>query len=192
MIAKGLDFPNVTLVGVISADIGLNMPDFRASEKTFQILTQVAGRAGRGEKEGEVFIQTYNPEHYAIVSAREQNFEKFAEEELILRKQLYYSPFTRMARIIFRFQNLKYLQNEMRKNKILIEKIGLRLSKENIIIMGPNPAPFAKLQNYYRYHIIIKSKTISGIPKAINMIMNHIKISKRIKVLKDIDPSNLF
>lgn len=102
MIAKGLDFPNVTLVGVLNADTALNLPDFRSSERTFQLLTQVAGRAGRADKEGEVLIQTYNPNHYAIAFAKEQDYEGFYRYEMGIRKNLGYPPYYFTVGLTFR------------------------------------------------------------------------------------------
>src|SRR5262249_34732615 len=102
MVAKGLDLPLVTLVGVVSADVGLNLPDFRAGERTFQLLTQVAGRAGRGLLGGRVVLQTYQPDHYAVIAASKHDFASFYEQEIAFRRDLGYPPFRRLARILFR------------------------------------------------------------------------------------------
>ncbi len=191
MIAKGLDFVNVTLVGVISADTGLNFPDFRAAEKTFQLLTQVAGRSGRGDKPGEVIIQTYNPEHYAIVCAKNQDFESFALKESSLRKTLHYPPFYRAGRFIFSHKNEVYLKTQLEKNQKIIKKILTLFEPRKVIILGPVPTPLVKLQNNYRYHIIIKADSVSTISQAVNFLKNNLQLSSTIKQTIDIDPYGL-
>ena len=191
MIAKGLDFPNVTLVGVISADIGLNFPDFRAAEKTFQLLTQVAGRSGRGEKPGEVFIQTYNPEHYAITSAMKQDFELFAERELSLRKTLHYPPFYRIARMIFSGKDEKQLKTQFNYNKQIFLKLRTLFKPSELLVLGPVPAPIEKLKDNFRYHILLKASSVSAMSKAITFLKENLKISSVVKQTIDVDPSSL-
>jgi len=191
MIAKGLDFPNVTLVGVISADIGLNFPDFRAAEKTFQLLTQVAGRSGRGEKPGEVFIQTYNPEHYAIAFAMKQDFESFAEKELSLREILHYPPFYRLARMIFSGKDNKQLITQFNYNKRIFKKLRTLFEPKKLLVLGPVPAPIEKMKNNFRYHIVLKASSVSIMSKAINFLKENLKMSSTIKQTIDIDPSSL-
>ncbi|HNQ43306.1 MAG TPA: primosomal protein N', partial [Candidatus Cloacimonadota bacterium] len=152
MITKGLDFPFVTLVGIILADISLNIPDFRAAERTFQLLTQVAGRSGRADLKGEVIIQTYNPDHYAIFHAARQDYESFAKEELTHRKQLNYPPYCRLARILYQSSNNDLLATEMQK----LESLTTTLQSPTLVIMGPCPAPFPKVNQLYRQHLILK------------------------------------
>jgi primosomal protein N' (replication factor Y) (superfamily II helicase) len=191
MIAKGLDFANVTLVGVVLADISLNVPDFRAAERTFQLLTQVAGRSGRGEKPGEVIIQTYNPEHYAIKLATRQDFVSFAEKEMILRNALKYPPVFRLARILFAHKDEKYLKEQVNNNSGLIDKLRESYDEKLLKILGPTPAPMPKLQNSYRYHIILKADSVNLLSRAVNFLKDNLKLSSTIKTSIDIDPYGL-
>jgi primosomal protein N' (replication factor Y) len=191
MIAKGLDFANVTLVGVISADIGLNIPDFRAAERTFQLLTQVAGRSGRGLKPGEVFIQTYNPEHYAVTTATRQNFDAFAKEELKFRKILKYPPCSRIARFLFSNKNEKYLRTQVEKNRRITERLKKIFEPKTLSILGPVQAPLVKLQNNYRYHIILKADSVQTLSRAVNFLKENLNFSSTIKQIIDIDPYGL-
>lgn len=155
MIVKGHDFPKVTLVGVISADNALNIGDYRASEITFQVLTQVAGRAGRGEQNGKVIIQTYNPDHYAIECAKEQDFKKFYQIESKIRKTLKYPPFCDIIVLDFSSLNKHEIQRDTKKlhqylkNRIINEKFG-------VLLYSPLPCPVEKINDRYRWRIIIK------------------------------------
>ena len=191
MIAKGLDFENVTLVGVISADIGLNVPDFRAAERTFQLLTQVAGRSGRGKKSGEVIIQTYNPDHYSITTALEQNFLTFVEKELRLRKHLKYPPEYRLARIVFSHKNKEYLKEQINKNVKIINQLNNLFEPSKLIILGPVETPIARIQNSYRYHLILKADSVKIVSSAMSFLKDNLKISSSIKQVIDIDPYSL-
>ncbi len=160
MLAKGYDFPDVTLVGVISADISLGFPDFRAGERTFQILSQVGGRAGRGIHKGRVIIQTFNPEHYAIVAARNHDYESFYSKEKELREQLGYPPFSYLACLRFQGNNEKATEETARK---IGEHAGSILTGwpkrgKEIKILGPAPAPLSRLRGKYRWQILIKSR----------------------------------
>ena len=152
MIAKGHDIPNVTLVGVVSADVGLGMPDFRAAERTFQLLTQVAGRAGRGNLPGIVLIQTINPDHYAVRMAAAQDYVAFYEKELAFRRAMSYPPFTAMANILVRSEK-KELALRMSG------ELGMLLTPppEKLRVMGPAEAPVPRLKAEYRYQLLIKS-----------------------------------
>ena len=162
MIAKGHDIPNVTLVGVVSADVGIGMPDFRAAERTFQILTQVAGRAGRGELPGVVYMQTINPDHYAIKLAARQDYEGFFEKELQFRKFMKYPPFAAMANILVRATKQ---EDAMR----MAAELGhyLTPAPENMRIMGPAEAPVQRLKAEFRYQMLIKA----GSRKALNGLL---------------------
>ncbi|MDP8203992.1 MAG: primosomal protein N' [Candidatus Tenebribacter mawsonii] len=191
MIAKGLDFENVTLVGVISADIGLNVPDFRAAERTFQLLTQVAGRSGRGEKPGEVIIQTYNPEHYSITTALKQDFVSFAKMELDMRQHLKYPPEFKLARFVFSHKNEKYLKDQINKNTKIINELKVIFKPEQLSILGPIETPIARMQNNYRFHLILKADSVNTISSAVNYVKKNIKIGSTIKQLIDIDPYSL-
>jgi primosomal protein N' (replication factor Y) len=159
MIVKGHDFPNVTFVGVISADTSLHFPDFRSSERTFQLLTQVAGRAGRGEVFGEVLIQTFNPEHYSIQRAKDHDFVGFYRQEIQFRKALDYPPFSRLI-------NFRLVGNSEKKTKGVAEEmgsIGQALLKKGfqkgIEILGPSNAPFAKMKGKFRWQMLAKGKS---------------------------------
>jgi primosomal protein N' (replication factor Y) len=152
MIAKGHDIPNVTLVGVVSADIGLGMPDFRAAERSFQLLTQVAGRAGRGSVPGIVLVQTINPDHYAVRLAAAQDYQAFYEKELNFRRMMHYPPFSAMANVLVRSEKKEMA---MRMSSELGHK--LLPAPEKIRVMGPAEAPVPRLKNEYRYQFLIKA-----------------------------------
>jgi primosomal protein N' (replication factor Y) len=156
MIAKGLDLPLVTVVGVISADTGLNLPDFRAAERTFQLLEQVAGRAGRGLRGGRVVIQTYHPDHYAVRSVERHDYEGFAREELLFRQRLDYPPYVRMARLLYRHQDPRRAQVAAEN---LAERLREALAREGLPptdLIGPAPAFFARLRGRYRWQVILR------------------------------------
>lgn len=156
MISKGLDFPNVTLVGVVLADISLNIPSFYSAEKTFQLITQVAGRSGRGEKKGKVIIQTYKPSHYSIVNSSTHNFRQFFDDEKKFRKTFMYPPFTDIVNFQFRSKDINNCISELKKIKNEItrefgDKIG-----NDIIILGPNPDSIKWVNRVYRYNLTVK------------------------------------
>ena len=149
MIVKGHDFPNVTLVGVLAADLSLNDSDYRAGEKTFQLLTQAEGRAGRGTLPGEAIIQTYRPEHYSIQQAAKQDYEAFYEEEILYRELLEYPPAGHMLTILV-----------VSKDEKRCKGLAVRLAKEAgayVHVIGPTPAAVSKVKDYYRYMIYLKS-----------------------------------
>jgi primosomal protein N' (replication factor Y) len=157
MIAKGLDLPRVTLVGIISADTALGLPDYRAGERTFQLLTQVAGRAGRGALGGKVVLQSYLPEHYAIQAAAQHDYETFYRQEIAHRREQRYPPFRRLARIVFRFPTPTVAEFEAERAKQLLEQ---RIEKGQFTateIIGPTPCFFARRNNLYRWHLILRS-----------------------------------
>jgi primosomal protein N' (replication factor Y) len=166
MIAKGHDIPNVTLVGVVSADIGLGMPDFRAAERTFQLLTQVAGRAGRGSVPGIVLIQTINPDHYAVRMAAAQDYQAFYQKELHFRRMMHYPPFSAMANVLVRAEKK---ENALRMSSDL----GLLLNPapEKLKIMGPAEAPVPRLKNEYRYQFLVKAAS----RKVLNDLLRRIR-----------------
>lgn len=157
MISKGLDFPNVTLVGVVLADISLNIPSFRSAEKTFQLLTQVAGRSGRGEKEGKVIIQTYKPSHYSIVNSSDHNYEEFFKEEINFRRSFLYPPKANIINFQFRSKSVENCMEELKKIRDLIfERFKEEINLKNIIILGPNPDAIKWVNMVYRYNLTIK------------------------------------
>lgn len=188
MIIKGLDFPNITLVGIISADVNLNLPDFRASERNFQHIIQVAGRAGRSEKEGEVIIQTFNPKHYSIQYAQKQGFNEFYEHELHLRKELYYPPFTKLARILFSLNNENQLHSIMNTLKT---KIAQYPQKNDVIVLSPTPSPISKIRKQFRYHMLIKAENHMQIVEFLDWFQRNTRIPKFVKMQVDIDPISL-
>lgn len=198
MISKGLDFKDVTLVGVIAADTSLNLPDFRAPERTFQLITQVAGRAGRGEDSGKVIVQTYDPNHYSILLSKEHDYKTFYENEIQLRKSFLYPPFYSMINILIYGEKLNRVENLSRDIFKLIwkdlEGIDERYKKKQII--GPNPAPLEKIKNNYRWHIILKAKkeevdTFKTTLKRV-IIYNKHKLNLRdVKISLDINPNSI-
>ena len=191
MISKGLDFPNVTLVGIVMADISLNIPDFRAAERSFQLITQVAGRSGRSNKAGEVIIQTYNPEHYAIVAASHQDFLGFATEELEYRKKLYYPPYYRLARILFQCPDLTFLRAEMLSLEVVKQLLSNKFPVPELLILGASAAPFSKIANNYRYHLIFKGKNSQVIQQALHTFAEEYKCPSAISLQIDVDPVSL-
>jgi primosomal protein N' (replication factor Y) len=154
MIAKGHDIPNVTLVGIVNADIGLGLPDFRAAERTFQLLTQAAGRAGRGTTPGIVLIQTINPDHYAIQCAAEQDYEKFYRKEIEFRRMMYYPPFGAMASIVVRSAN----EEDALARSAALGRL-LSPAPEGVRVMGPAPAPVLRVKSEYRYQVLLKTSS---------------------------------
>ena len=167
MIAKGLDFPNVTLVGVLNADTALNLPDFRSSERTFQLLTQVAGRAGRAEKAGQVLIQSYNPNHYAIRFAKEQDYEGFYAYEMGIRRQLGYPPYYFTIGITL---SHKKEEEVIRRAYEVMEILRSGLSDASIIL-GPTPKPIARTHNLYHYQILIKYRLEDKLASTLNQVL---------------------
>ena len=198
MISKGLDFKNVTLVGIIAADTSLNLPDFRASERTFQLVTQVAGRAGRGDFPGKVIVQSYNPEHYSIQSSREHDYIGFYNKEILLREEFNYPPFTNIISITIYGENRnKVIKTSQDIYNALISKIsinGMEKIQDNII--GPNPAALEKIKNNFRYQILIKSpdKYMKKLKEIIEWvcIVNRDKLDLTgIKLNIDINPNSI-
>ncbi|MGX6962701.1 primosomal protein N' [Vagococcus xieshaowenii] len=188
MIAKGLDFPNVTLVGVLNADTALNLPDFRASERTFQLLTQVSGRAGRGDKAGEVVIQTFNPDHYAIQLAKRHDYEQFFRYEMSVRHEANYPPYYFTAQII-----ASHPEENVVAKKMYDILLGLKeqLSAQ-AIILGPTPKAVMRVNNRYFYQIVIKYKAEPHLYEYLRSILenNQTEISKGLKLSVDTEPLN--
>ncbi len=189
MIAKGLHFPNVTLVGIVNADLSLHVPDFRAGERTFQLLTQVSGRAGRGDVEGEVFVQSFTPFHGAIQYARRHDFEGFYEEESALRAQLQYPPSARVALLTFRGVDEEKTRLTSESVKKEIEKILERFPAA--ILAGPAPAPLLRAEGEFRYQIMIRLKAMGKLSLALGAMQQSLKLPESIVMAIDIDPVNL-
>ena len=192
MIAKGLDNPNVTLVGVISADASFNLPDYRASERGFQLLTQVAGRAGRGEFKGRVFFQTYNPEFYALESAKSQNYADFYKKEIVSREDFDYPPFSHIIRIIMSSQNKfraeKSAQEVALRLNTMIDKFGF---KERLDVLGPTPCVIERINSQWRFQIIIKNKLEEKGHQFVSSFLNKINAPKDIRMTVDVDPLDI-
>lgn len=190
MLAKGHDFPNVTLVGVISVDAGLALPDFRAAERTFQLLTQVAGRAGRGELAGRVLIQTFHPEHYALKHARTQNYDNFYGEEIRFRRNLNYPPFVALASITIKHANYNYAFDHAQILRDCLQKLN---AEKNFIILGPAPAPLARLKGEHRLQILLKARNRQNLRETLDFaIHNAEENSCDLKIVSvEIDPVNL-
>ncbi|MBA62089.1 MAG: primosomal protein N' [Planctomycetaceae bacterium] len=190
MIAKGLDFPNVMLVGVINADTALHFPDFRAGERTFQLVTQVAGRTGRGEVEGRVLVQTYTPEHLAIQAATKHEYEMFAERELPGREQFGYPPFTKMIRLIIRgvdqAATMAYAGDLVQHCK---ENLAGR--EDEVRILGPATAPIGKLRDRYRIHVLLISTDGELLRKAVSKVYEHARPVEGIQWVVDVDPLSM-
>ncbi len=187
MIAKGLDFPNVLLVGVINADTALHFPDFRAAEKTFQLVTQVAGRTGRGEKAGQVLVQTFSPEHPAIIAASKHDFLGFAAAELTQRAQFGYPPHGCLARIIMRGENLTetegFAESFVRRLQATRQSQGI-----DCRILGPAPPPLSKLRGKFRFHAILQTLEAEPLNRLILKSIAEIKPPKDVQYVIDIDP----
>lgn len=192
MIAKGLDNPNVTLVGVISADASFNLPDFRASERGFQLLTQVAGRAGRGEFAGKVLFQTYNPDFYALESAKSQNYGEFYTAEIAAREEFDYPPFSQIIRLILSSQNgfraEKSAQEIAMRLSLMVEKFGI---SERIEVLGPTPCVIERINSQYRFQILIKNKMCEKGHQFVSSFMNKIIMPKDIRLAIDVDPLDI-
>ncbi|MEX6133721.1 primosomal protein N' [Staphylococcus saprophyticus] len=166
MIAKGLDFPNITLVGVLNADTMLNLPDFRASERTIQLLTQVAGRAGRHEKEGQVLIQTYNPDHYAIKDVQENDYTAFFQKEMNYRKIGKYPPYFFLINFTIAHKEMKKVMEASKH----IHKILLQHLTDKALVLGPSPAALSRINNEYRFQILVKYKREPALHEALKYL----------------------
>ncbi|MBI5779416.1 MAG: primosomal protein N' [Planctomycetes bacterium] len=207
MIAKGLDFPNVTLVGIVSADTTLYLKDFRSAERTFQLITQVAGRTGRGPKGGRVIVQTVNPEHYSIMAGSNHDYEGFARQELLYRSELNYPPFRRIIRILVSGKNQDVI-------KETIDKIARQITKElapspfplpsgerigegklieagDIEILGPAPAPILRIRDRFRWHLVLKIKELASVQKYFKGLFKMPFAKGGVQVSIDTDPVSL-
>jgi primosomal protein N' (replication factor Y) len=185
MIAKGLDFPKVTLVGVISADTALNLPDFRSAERTFNLLTQVAGRAGRSDLGGRVIIQSYTPQHYSIQASKNHDYNTFYDKEISLRKELYLPPFCHMVSLTLRGRKEERVFKASDNLKSSLEK---EIKSKNIEILGPAPSPISKMKGMYRWNIFLRSETAENITSILKKALNKNK-SSGIIITVDVDPS---
>jgi primosomal protein N' (replication factor Y) (superfamily II helicase) len=190
MIAKGHDFHNVTLVGVVSVDVGLALPDFRAAERTFQLLTQVAGRAGRGDRPGRVIIQTYHPEHYSLVCAKEQDYEEFYRREIVFRRTMHYPPFAALINVLI------HDKDHDRANGTASEfarELRIAARGSGIRVLGPAPAAISRIRNEYRFQVLIKAQSRTRAREALDVAMDRVTSAghnpRSISV--EVDPMNL-
>jgi primosomal protein N' (replication factor Y) (superfamily II helicase) len=190
MIAKGLDFPEVTLVGVINADTALHLPDFRAAERTFQLVTQVAGRTGRGPKGGRVLVQTFNPEHPAIQAAVHHDYVAFAAGELPMRQMLHYPPYSTMIRIVVRgpvepvaAEFCDYITQRLRA--------ALGTEKADARVLGPAPCPFARLKGRYRFHIQAQGSDGDTLRAAVAAATADLQPPEDVQWIVDVDPVDM-
>jgi primosomal protein N' (replication factor Y) len=190
MIAKGLDFPNVTLVGIINADLALHLPDFRAAERTFQLVTQVAGRTGRGEKGGRVMMQTFSPDHPAIVAATRHDYAAFAAHELPCRENSSFPPFASLVRVVLR-------SDAETAAKLAADEYSRRLRNaveqcsSPVRILGPAVAPIAKLRGAFRYHLLIQSAKCQELRGAVEQVSQDFKLPDGVMCTVDVDPVDM-
>lgn len=207
MIAKGLDFPNVTLVGVISADTALHLPDFRASERTFQLLAQVAGRTGRGERPGRVLVQTFAPDHPSIELAAKHDYLGFTKYELPLREQFALPPYGRVARLIARGEDdpavAKYLVNVAARIEAEARTMAVREAEAAgkpappddqpgpVIVLGPSPAPVARIKNLFRHHLQARSLTAASLQTVLHAVLAEIQPPSGVELAIDVDPVSM-
>lgn len=187
IVAKGLDFPNVTLVGVINADTSLNIPDFKSSENTFNLLSQVAGRSGRSDKTGEVIIQTFNPDHYAITHTKNHDYLGFYNKEMMIRKMLKYPPFYFICYVRISGKDSNYIFNEANKIKRSLDR-NLR----STITLGPSSCSVFKINNIYRYGIILKYKKEDNLYTTLEKILDHYKSDSKVRIDIDFNPSQIY
>jgi primosomal protein N' (replication factor Y) len=187
MIAKGLHFPNVTLVGIVNADLGLHIPDFRAGERTFQLLTQVAGRAGRGEMEGEVYVQTFTPFSPSIQFARHHDFEGFMEQEMEFRRSFGYPPFGKMAMITLRGTMLERVEF----SAITLSRKLKAAAPEGILVGEGVPAPLEKAKTYYRFQVSLRGSSSVRLARLARGVLDALPMPEDVFVAVDIDPLHL-
>jgi len=192
MVAKGLDFPNVTLVGVVSADTMLNIDDFRSGERSFDLLEQVAGRAGRADKTGRAIIQTYSPEHNAVVFAKEHNYAKFYENEIAMRRVMWYPPFCEMISVLFTGVNETTVAQCARSFARSV--LPIKNSRQRIQLLGPVPAAITKIKNKYRWRLIIKCENSDWLTRALSAAAEECEKNKnynKITIVIDKNPNNI-
>ncbi len=189
MIAKGHDLPGVTLVGIVDCDVGLHMPDFRAGERIFQLLTQAAGRSGRGDQRGKVILQTRVPQHPSLIKTVEQDYKGFAKIELLQRKEAGYPPFSRMLRVV------ASAEDQQAPPAFLLGLREKALNRINgsalpVVVLGPSAAPLGRLRNRWRWHLLFKAKTITALGSVLNELQRH-AVPKKIRLAFDLDPQDL-
>jgi primosomal protein N' (replication factor Y) len=185
MIAKGLDFPQVTLVGVVSADTALNLPDFRAGERTFDLLTQVAGRAGRGEQPGRVLIQTFCPGHYAIQAAREHDYRRFYDEEIRIRREQRLPPFVHLIELLV----IGSPQERVREAAgALAVRLRRAVARRRMTLLGPAPHRIPRLRSAYRMSLVLKGRAVGPMVELLRRVLAPGRKFRGLPVLVDVDP----
>jgi primosomal protein N' (replication factor Y) (superfamily II helicase) len=191
LIAKGHDFPGVTLAGVVSVDTGLGLPDFRAAERTFQLLTQAAGRSGRGATPGRVLVQTFFPEHYAVRLAAEQNYEAFFAKEMRFRRLMHYPPDAALANVIAQDRTLERAAQVAAQMAKFLESLGNQSSA--LKILGPSPAPLARLKGRYRIQLLLKSNSRARLNETLRRLADFCEAQgiPPQTVMMDIDPVSI-
>ncbi|MGI8601537.1 MAG: replication restart helicase PriA [Verrucomicrobiales bacterium] len=187
MIAKGLHFPNVTLVGILNADLGLHVPDFRAGERTFQLLTQVAGRAGRGDISGEVIIQTYSPHHAAIQHARHCDFTGYAEQELEFRSALSFPPFAHAVMVTIRSEKENLAEFALKN----VHQRLMRELPEDIILGDPVPSPLLRAEDQFRFQLMMRAKATHRMTDHLRAVLAKLSFPREVTLMIDVDPYNL-
>ena len=188
MVTKGHDFPGVTLVGVISADASLNFPDFRAAERTFQLLTQVAGRAGRAEKEGRVLVQTFETDHYAITTAAQHDFEAFIKQELAYREELFYPPFAYLCLLRFESEDEQKAMKLAQEQAEILRNSARKMDVE-LLILGPALAPLSRIKGIYRIQLLLKGATRNDIRRVLGALSN--RPQSGVRQILDVDPISM-
>ena len=186
MISKGLDFPNVTLVGILNADTSLFIPSYKSNENTYDLISQVAGRSGRSEKEGQVIIQTYNPDHFAITLASENNYEEFYREEMKNRLASKYPPYFYITMVTIKSKDYELVSREVNKIKVILDN---KLPDKEII--GPSIAIPFKINNLYRFNILIKYKKELDLKVVLKDLIDHYKSNYKIKIEVSFNPNNI-
>ncbi len=194
MIAKGLDFPGVTLVGVIDADTGLHLPDFRAAERTFQLISQVAGRSGRSQRGGEVLVQTRRPEHYALVAAAHHDFEGFAEREFELRREPPYPPHVCLANVVISGRGETVVAEAAVELGHWTRAMVAAKGADGVDVVGPSPAPVSRIKGRWRWHVLLRSSSRSLLGKVIRYSVRYVPkhLRQNVRIVYDRDPISLF
>jgi primosomal protein N' (replication factor Y) len=188
IISKGLDSENITLSVALNADLGLSLPDFRSAERDFQMLTQLAGRTGRGDKKGSSIFQTNDVNHYAIRHAIQQDYKSFYKEELSYRQSLHYPPYTRLTRFIFSFGKEKELIDRV---QALMPEVRTWAKQTEVMLLGPAPAPLEKVKTRFRWHLVVKATTSGKMTGFLKSAKKHFDSLKGIEVTLDRDPQNM-
>jgi primosomal protein N' (replication factor Y) len=189
MVVRGFDFPGVTLVGVIAPEVSLNLPDFRAAERTFQLLTQVGGRSGRGEREGEMIIQTFHPDHYSLQASAGHDYEAFYQEEIGARRELGYPPFSHLANLLFSAPGEELARDSCQQGADICRQVAG--GEAEVAILGPAPAPLARLRGRWRWHLLLKSPSRAELCAIIPQALAQLRLPRSVVLAVDLDPVSL-